>query len=186
MRGRVAALALVAASCCTTVSAQEKVPDRRRFLDPKTPVSDDPRRVPVKPGLRGPEGTLVLRGGRIFDGTGAAVHEGTLVIERNKIARILAAGTTDWPADSKVIDVSGKTVLPGLIDLHTHLTYPLAFGDESTARGDADAAMRAAEKLRYFIESGITSVRDVGSQGDVTFRLKEWVSENRIVGPRVF
>lgn len=51
---------------------------------------------------------------------------------------------------------------------------------------DADATLRAVEKLRYFIESGITSVRDVGSKGDVTFRLKVWVAENRIAGPRVF
>jgi imidazolonepropionase-like amidohydrolase len=114
------------------------------------------------------------------------VREGSLVIERNKIVKILPAGSTDWPAGAKVIDVSGKTVLPGLIDLHTHLTYVLAFGDEGVGRSDADAALRASEKLRYFIESGITSVRDVGSQGDVTFRLKEWVNENRIAGPRVF
>ena len=186
MRARVVVVALATASFCAGAMAQEKASDRRRFLDPKTAVSDDPRRVPVKPGPRGPEGTLVLRGGRIFDGTGAPAREGTLVIERNKIAKILPAGATDWPADAKVIDVSGKTVLPGLIDLHTHLTYVLASGDEGVGRSDADAALRAAEKLRYFIESGITSVRDVGSQGDVTFRLKEWVNENRIAGPRVF
>src|SRR5437879_4746671 len=157
MTGRLVVAVLAAASFCACAAAQEKASDRRRFLDPKTPISDDPRRIPVKPGPRGPEGTLVLRGGRIFDGTGAAAHEGTLVIERNKIAKILPAGSTDWPADAKVIDVSGKTVLPGLIDLHTHLTYPLAFGDENTTRSDADAALRATEKLRYFIESGITS-----------------------------
>src|SRR5947209_16332563 len=69
---------------------QEKAQDRRKFLDPKTQVSDDPRRIVVKPGPRGPEGTLVLRGGRIFDGTGAPAREGTLVIERNKIVKILA------------------------------------------------------------------------------------------------
>src|SRR5258708_34481107 len=51
---------------------------------------------------------------------------------------------------------------------------------------DADATLRGVEKLRYFIESGITSVRDVGSKGDVPFRLKAWVAENRIPGPRVF
>src|SRR5262249_41407850 len=154
--------------------------DRRKFLDPSTPVSDDPRRVPLKPGPRGPEGTLVLRGGRIFDGTGAAVREGTLVIERNKIVRILPPASTEWPNGAQVLDVSGKTVLPGLIDLHTHLTYPLTPGDAAMAEDDADATLRASEKLRYFVESGITSVRDVGSQGDVTFRLKQWVSENRL------
>jgi imidazolonepropionase-like amidohydrolase len=182
----VVAALLAAASLCALGRAQEKAQDRRRFLDPKTPVSDDPRRVPVRPGPRGPEGTLVLRGGRIFDGSGAAAREGSLVIERNKIAKILAPGSTDWPADAKVIDVGGKTVLPGLIDLHTHLTYPLAFGDDGLARSEADGALRAAEKLRYFVESGITSVRDVGSTGEVTFRLKEWVNENRVAGPRVF
>jgi len=182
-----AVVMLVATWCfCSSGLAQEQWQERRRFLDPKTQVSDDPRRIVVKPGPRGPEGTLVLRGGRIFDGTGAAAREGTLVIERNKIARILPAGATDWPKDARVIDVSGKTVLPGLIDLHTHLTYPLNQEDFSVAMNEADATLRGAEKLRYFVESGITSVRDVGSQGDVPFRLKEWVRENRIPGPRVF
>jgi imidazolonepropionase-like amidohydrolase len=186
MKGKAVAAVLGLASFCACGWAQEKAQDRRRFLDPKTPVSDDPRRVPVRPGPRGPEGTLVLRGGRIFDGTGTPAREGSLVIERNKIAKILPLGSTDWPADAQVIDVSGKTVLPGLIDLHTHLTYPLTAGDTGVAASEADGALRASEKLRYFIESGITSVRDVGSQGDVTFRLKEWVTENRIAGPRVF
>src|SRR6266567_4041123 len=165
---------------------QEKAQDRKKYLDPKTQVSDDPRRIVVKPGPRGPEGTLVLRNGRIFDGTGAPARAGTLVIERNKIARILPANSSDWPKDAQVIDVSGKTILPGLIDLHTHLTYPLNEEDFGVAMSDADATLRGVEKLRYFIESGITSVRDVGSKGDVPFRLKVWVSENRIPGPRVF
>src|SRR6267378_6748614 len=142
---------------------QEKAQDRRRFLDPQTPVSDDPRRTVMKPGPRGPEGTLVLRNGRIFDGTGAPAREGTLVIERNKIAKILASSSTDWPKDAQVIDVSGKTILPGLIDLHTHLTYPLAETDFGVGMNEVDATLRGAEKLRYFLESGITSVRDVGS-----------------------
>ena len=181
----IAAALMMVVSCCYGL-AQEKAQDRRKFLDPKTPVSDDPRRVPVAPGPQGPEGTLVLRGGRIIDGTGAPAREGTLVIERNKIAKILPAGATDWPKDAQLIDVSGKTILPGLIDLHTHLTYPLTTADFGVAMSEADATLRAVEKLRYFLESGITSVRDVGSQGDVTFRLQAWVAENRIAGPRVF
>jgi imidazolonepropionase-like amidohydrolase len=186
MKTRAFAVLLLVLIFCSAGGAQEQRLERRKYLDPKTAVSDDPRRVPVKPGPRGPEGTLVLRGGRIFDGTGTPAREGTLVIERNKIARILPVGSSDWPKDAHVIDVAGKTVLPGLIDLHTHLTYPLTAEEFGVAISESDATLRGSEKLRYFIESGITSVRDVGSQGDVTFRLKEWVNENRISGPRVF
>ena len=108
----------------TIAPAQERsAQDRREFLQPQTLVSEDPRRVPVK-ALVKPSGILVLRGGRVFDGTGAPVHAGTLVINENKIAKILPPDSQDWPADAKVIDVSGKTVMPGLIDLHTHLTQP--------------------------------------------------------------
>jgi imidazolonepropionase-like amidohydrolase len=160
--------------------------DRWRFLSPSMSVSDDPRRTPVPPGLGGPPGTLVLRGGRIFDGTGAPAREGTLVIVRNHIDRILPPSSTGWPSDARVIDVTGKTVLPGLIDLHTHLTYPDPDTPDPIASSRADAALRGVEHLRYYIESGITSVRDVGSQGDVPFRLQDWVAHNRVIGPRVF
>src|SRR5712671_4642858 len=87
-----ALVVLLVSLSCAHSWAQERREDRRKFLDPKTQVSDDPRRIVVKPGPRGPEGTIVLRGGRIFDGTGAPAREGTLVIERNKIAKILPAG----------------------------------------------------------------------------------------------
>src|SRR5262245_34946173 len=157
---------LLALASTLPASAQIRAADRRKTMAPGMPTSDDPRRVPVPPGPQGPEGTIVLRGGRIFDGTGAPAREGTLVIERNRIARILPAAATDWPQAARVIDVSGRTVMPGLIDLHTHLDYAYPESPEIT---DAAAALRGADKLRYYIESGITSVRDVGSGSDVPF-----------------
>ena len=166
-------------------TAQERTArDRREFLDPSTQVSEDPRRVPVKSIVK-PAGTLVLRGGRIFDGTGAAVHEGTVVIQENKISKILPAGSSDWPGGARVIDVGGKTVMPGLIDLHTHLTKSEEDEYVDTI-SDAASTLIGVDKLRYFIESGITSIRDVGSSHDIPFRLKEWVARNRIPGPRIF
>ena len=117
MKMKSVALLIVMLGSCVCVAGQEKAQDRRKFLSPSTPVSDDPRRVPVKPGPMGPGRVLVLRGGRIFDGTGTATHEGTLVIERNKILKILPALSTDWPKHAEVVDVSGKKILPGLIDL---------------------------------------------------------------------
>jgi hypothetical protein len=145
-----ALVVLLVSLFCAQSWAQERREDRRKFLDPKTQVSDDPRRIVVKPGPRGPEGSIVLRGGRIFDGTGAPAREGTLVIERNKIAKILPADATDWPKDALVIDVTGKTVLPGLIDLHTHLTYPLAETDFGVGMNEADATSARSGKAAVF------------------------------------
>ena len=159
---------------------------RWHFLSPNTQVSDDPRRIPVSGAPSGPPGSLVLRGGRVFDGTGTPAHDGTLVIERNKIVKIVPAGTTAWPADARVVDVTGKTVMPGLIDLHTHLTYPDPGTSNALSNSMSNATLRGVDHLRYFIESGITSVRDVGSQSDVPFRLQAWVLQNRIPGPRIF
>ena len=106
--------------------------------------------------------------------------------------KVLPAGSTDWPTDARVIDASGKTVMAGLIDLHTHLTS----GQPGAALGPTartvpannleDATLRAVEMARYYVESGITSIRDVGSLNEVPFRLKDWINGNRLPGPRVF
>jgi imidazolonepropionase-like amidohydrolase len=129
---------------------------------------------------------LVIRGARLWDGTGAAARPATLVIVRNKIAAVLPPGSTDWPKEARVIDATGKTVMPGLIDLHTHLDYRLPGNSEARAWSPADGALRGVERLRAYIESGITAVRDVGSEGDTPFLLKQWVAEGRLVGPRIF
>lgn len=182
---RLAAIALVVAAIIPTV-AQERASDRRRWLGPTQTTTDDPRRLPIPATPRGPEGVLVLRGGRVFDGTGTPARPATVVIERNRIARVLAPAATDWPANARVLDVAGMTVMPGLVDLHTHLSYREPPGNDLVEPGDPDSTLRAVERLRFFLESGVTSVKDVASDGDVTFRLKKWVSENRVAGPRVF
>ena len=155
-------------------------------MDPGTRTTDDPRHVPMPAGEGGPDGVTVLRGGRVFDGTGAPARSATLVLERNLIRSVLPPAETSWPADARVLDVAGMTVLPGLIDMHTHLDYTEADVPIEQAVNPTHATLRGVERLRFFIESGITSVRDTGSKYDVPFRLKEFVAENRIPGPRIF
>ena len=79
-----------------------------------------------------------------------------------------------------MLDVSGHTVLPGLMDLHTHLTYTELDVPQALTVHPAHAALRGVERLHAFIGSGITSVRDTSSFGTVPFILKQWVQDNRL------
>ena len=161
-------------------------PYRLRFLEPSTPVSDDPRRIPA-PASEADEGAaLVLEGGRVFDAVDGGTRTGSVVVRGNRIVAVATESERSWPQDAQVIPVHGKTVMPGLIDLHTHLTYTGRDLPTRLAVSAADATLRGVERLRYFIESGVTSVRDVGSHWDAPFRLKEWSAAGRIPGPRVF
>ena len=173
-------------SLLPSLGAQVPRTERRRWIAPGTAVTDDPRRIPVPAWQTAPTGTIVLRGGRLWDGTGAAARPATVVIFRNQISAILPPASTDWPKDARVIDVTGKTVMPGLIDLHTHVDYRHDDNSDTRARSRADGALRGVERLRYYIESGITSMRDTGSDGETPFLLKEWVNEGGLVGPRIF
>ena len=171
------------------LAAQEKPLDRQAWYDGKTATSDDLRRVNVPQGFGAPEGSILIKNARLFDGTGAAARPAALLIESGRITQIEKSDSEITPPQNiLVIDATGRTVMPGLIDLHTHLTY----GDGGDATGlvgasdQAGAALRGTERLRYFIESGVTSIRDVGSDGQTPFTLKQWVYTGRIPGPRIF
>jgi imidazolonepropionase-like amidohydrolase len=177
---------LLALTVTPPLSAQVTRTERRKWLAPGTNTTDDPRRIPMPPSTTEPTGSIVLRGGRVWDGTGAPARAATVVITGNKIAALLPASSTAWPSGARVIDVTGKTVLPGLIDLHTHIDYRLPGNSDARAWSRADGALRGVDRLRVYIESGITSIRDTGSDGETPFLLKEWVNEGRLTGPRVF
>ena len=68
-----------------------------------------------------PEGTVVLRGARLITMNGdEIIPEGDIVVTDNRIAGIGPTGTVTYPADAPVHDMSGKTILPGLVDIHAH------------------------------------------------------------------
>lgn len=173
----------------SAAAATDKPVDRSQWHDADARVSDDLRKVTVPKGFGRPKGAIVISNARLFDGTGASARSAALLIIDGVIEKIgTNVASLAAPADAKAIDAAGKTVMPGLIDLHTHLTYQDA-GD-ATASGDREtlssAALRGEERLRFFVESGITSVRDAASVGEVPFELKAWVAAGKIPGPRVF
>jgi imidazolonepropionase-like amidohydrolase len=129
--------------------------------------------------------TLVLTGATLIDGTGAApMPDAAVVIDGE---RIIAAGPRRglaWPADAQVMDVAGRTLLPGLIDAHDHLAshgYGLAtrFGLDEPA---STAHMRTARVLSETLAMGYTTVRDAGGL-DSGFKLA--VEQGLIPGPRL-
>ena len=163
--------------------------NRDQWLPKSVPTSDDVLRIPVPADHNAPKGSFVLVGGRLFDGTGAPARPATVVVEGKTITAVLKPGDTSWPADALVYDVAGKTVMPGLIDLHTHLTF-LDLADStiySTAHlSGAESAMRGLRRMGIHLQSGVTSVRDVASHGDAPFVLKRLQAAGEIPGPRIF
>jgi imidazolonepropionase-like amidohydrolase len=171
----------------TAIPAERPVAaDRDPFIAPGTRTTDDPRRIPLAPGPRGPAGTLVLRGGLVFDAVKPLAAAATVVIERDRIKAVLAPNASDWPADATVIDVSGKLVMPGLIDMHVHLTYPdpNTLVDEQTSEGAG--VLRGVRNARYFLESGFTSLRDLGGVLNAPYLLSEWSASSENPAPRIF
>jgi imidazolonepropionase-like amidohydrolase len=119
---------------------------------------------------------LALVHARVIDGTGAAPHDDWTVLVRGD--RIAAAGPrVDVPGGSTVIDVSNKSVLPGLIDMHGHMYA-------ATADGIANA-FEAYPAL--YLAGGVTSVRSPGDfDPDGMYWLKEAIARGAVDGPRIF
>ncbi|WP_222705564.1 amidohydrolase family protein [Terriglobus albidus] len=182
----IAAVCFSVSTFLAGVQAQERVEDRRAFIWPQAATSDDPRHIPIRPEVTVKKPVLVLRGGRVFDSVKTDAYAATVVMEGKYIKSILPPQDTNWPTDAKVVDVTDKTVMPGLIDLHVHITYPDSSTPVDEQASEGAGVLRGLTNLRYFIESGFTTVRDMNGVLNAPFLLSEWMAEDRAPGPRVF
>lgn len=183
--GATCQFALLASLLSGTVSAQD-FNDRRKVQFPTQVTADNPQRTPAVPRKQGFSGTLVLTGGRIFDAVKSEAYPGSLVIQQNRIVAVLTAGSTDWPADATVMNVAGKTVMPGLIDMHVHSTYPTPETPADRQASEGHATLRALRSLQMLLENGITSVRDQSGPLEAPYIMSEWLEKDMAPGPRVF
>jgi len=107
--------------------------------------------------------TIAFVGATLIDGTGAApVKNIVVVIEGKKIKAVGPKSKVKIPEKAKVIDVSGKYILPGFIDLHVHLTYPTRM-EMMLSDTESLQTIRALRFMNKYLRGGVTSVRDVAS-----------------------
>jgi len=131
---------------------------------------------------------VYLKAGRLFDGTGdVAVPDRVIVVEGERIKAVGSSSEVAIPPGAAVIDLAGATVLPGLIDAHTHLGSRADRYDEINKFKDTPnhGAFAAVLNARKTLEAGFTTVRDVGSRPFLAVDLRDAIDEGFLVGPRV-
>ena len=131
--------------------------------------------------------TVVIRAGRLIDTAGGKVRDGQwIVVSGERITSVHAGGAFTPPPGAQVIDLSDWTVLPGLIDTHTHL-----IGDPTTppyhgyGLSVPRLALIGAANARRTLLSGVTTTRDVGSYSFTDVALRDAIAAGDVDGPRV-
>jgi imidazolonepropionase-like amidohydrolase len=140
-----------------------------------------------------PETIYLLKPAHIFDGESAQLHDNWVVLVRGeKIEAVGPASDVKTPADTKVIELRGMTLMPGLIDAHSHiLLHPYSetvWNDQVAREALSLRVARATNHLRSTLMAGFTSLRDLGTEGAgyADVGLKQAVNQGIIPGPRLF
>jgi imidazolonepropionase-like amidohydrolase len=141
----------------------------------------------VSPSWAQPAGTaktVVIRAGRLLDvKTGKTLTGQTIMIQGDKIASVGAAAQV--PADATVIELPNATILPGLIDAHTHITFTPNFGYSRLAISVPREALTGARNAKVTLEAGFTTIRNVGASGYSDVALRDAVNAGDVPGPRM-
>jgi imidazolonepropionase-like amidohydrolase len=129
-------------------------------------------------------GRLWLTGGALFDGTGSGLREGAAVlVEDGRIARVGG----EPPEGVRTIDLGGRTLMPGLIDAHAHVFVHRPPKPDKGAEPLLDGAFPhfLAAEVREALRMGFTTIRDVGSFGDLVLEARQAMRYGAFAGPRL-
>lgn len=144
------------------------------------------------PAPKQPETVYLLKPAHVFDGEAAQLHDGWSVLVRGeKIAAVGPASEIKAPSDARVIDLPGMTLMPGLIDAHSHvLLHPYSetvWNDQVAREALSLRVARATNHLRSTLLAGFTTIRDLGTEGAgyADVGLKEAVEQGILPGPRM-
>src|SRR5215468_2019162 len=133
----------------------------------------------------------VIKFGKLVTGTGQTISNARVVVENDKIVSI-SQSDSGIPKGAQVIDLGKFTGIPGLIDVHTHMTYywdgksgsdPWRQGDQ---RMPAVTVFLAQENARKTLETGVTTARDLGASEYMDIAMRDLINRGAMLGPRMF
>ncbi len=129
-----------------------------------------------------------LRFARLWDGA-RTIDDAVVVISGTRVVRV-GSGEREVPDGATLIDLRPLTGIPGLIDLHTHMTY---YWDRQAGtrplgqrRRAAETVFLAQENARRTLESGVTTVRDLGASNEADLSMRDLIARGAMSGPRMF
>ncbi|HEY0028020.1 MAG TPA: amidohydrolase family protein [Allosphingosinicella sp.] len=130
--------------------------------------------------------TVVIHAGRLIaDPSRPAAGPSTIVVDNGRIVSV-NEGLAPPPAGARLVDLSTKTVLPGLIDTHVHISgEPGGDYRDEAVQSDEFTTLVGAQNALITARAGFTTVRDLGSPSQVGFALRRATAEGRIPGPRI-
>lgn len=135
------------------------------------------------------ENKIALVGGTLIDGSGApALEDSVLLIDGDRIAAVGQEGSLAIPADYTIVSTEGRTVMPGLWDMHVHLLYAghtnNRYWHETYTNDFADEIMPAT--ALQLLQAGVTSARDLGAPPESIFLVRQRIADGDIPGPTLY
>jgi len=134
-----------------------------------------------------PRADVAIQAGRLIDGTGTTLRErATIVVSGDRITSVQDGFQS--PPGARVIDLRTSTVLPGLIDAHTHITGE-GTGNaivNAATMTPLDDAVRSTVYARRTLEAGFTTIRNVGAEGGADIALRKAIDAGLVPGPRIW
>jgi imidazolonepropionase-like amidohydrolase len=129
----------------------------------------------------------LLTGCTVIDGTGAAALTGaSILIDGARIVQVGLSTRVSGPPDAKVVRLDGKTVIPGIIDVHVHMCgLSVRRGDEALAASETACTVGALENARKALLNGVTTMRDVGGPFMTNVKVRNLIEKGYAIGPRL-